>query len=118
MILCQKINISFFCSICFFRSCSRTIDRADSILTSTDSELSSSTWQMPFRAPFGTDVYVRNRLRITDSISVLAGTDRFLGTDALRSIPESVWLYLGIRRIQNPRVYNNWGISCNLRFRA
>ena len=39
---------------------------------------------MPFRAPFGTDVYVRNRLRIADSISVLAGTDSFLGTADLR----------------------------------
>lgn len=46
---------------------------------------------MPFRAPFGTDVYVRNRLRIADSIPLLAGTDSFLGTADLhrRSIPES-----------------------------
>lgn len=47
---------------------------------------------MPFRAPFGTDVYVRNRLRIADSIPVLAGTDSFLGTADLRlrdRFPES-----------------------------
>lgn len=115
----------FFFFLSFLLSCTRNIDRADSILTSTYSELSSSTWQMPFRAPFGTDMYVRNRLRITDSISVLAGTDSFLGT-ANACTPridsgerERVsGISPNSRRIQNPRVYNNWRISCNLRFRA
>jgi len=80
--------------------------RGGSILTrcSTDSELSSSTWQMPFRAPFGTDVYVRNRLRIADSIPLLAGTDSFLGTADLRrrSIPES-----GISEFVGPKIHES-----------
>lgn len=79
---------------------------------STGSELSSSTWQMPFRAPFGTDVYVRNRLRIADSIPPLAGTDSFLGTADLEIDPV-VW-YLQVRTFQNTRIYDIRIISYNL----
>lgn len=71
---------------------------------------------MPFRAPFGTNVYVRNRLGIADSIPLLAGTDSFLDTTDLhlRSIPESaIYEFIGSR---DPWVHDTWKMFRNFGF--
>jgi len=57
---------------------------------------------MSFRAPFRTDVYVGNRLRIADSIPPLAGTDRSSAMAGLTPAPPP-WIDFVICYLQSVR---------------